>query len=70
MPRYLKMEENEDGTILGTSNINGTEETFLIPFSFDQLVSTMLGRPEFMAEAVEVTHGVVVVPNDIAGLES
>ena len=64
MPRYMNMKDNEDGTMLVTTNVSGEEQTFIIPVDFNMVIAGF-GEKTFAEAQVLVKDMMVEIPNHI-----
>jgi len=72
MPRYIKIEENEDGTITGSMNVGDQEMNFVLDLPFEALLTTMgtlaLRNEEAAEHLHQVTESIVMIPDGPEGL--
>lgn len=62
MPRFIHLEENDDGTTTVTTNVGGEEMTFLFQIDFDGMAEMITG-PALEEAAEMVTETVIHIPN-------
>ena len=68
MLRYLKYEENDDGTMTMSHNLNGTDESLLIEMEFLDFIEMALANPPDVDTVVEIAGRATEIPSSAEGL--
>ena len=65
MPNYIHIEENDDNTTTFVTNINGEEQTYLLPMDFEDIFNSFMNNAPSGEMMLDIAEMIVEIPNEI-----